>query len=121
MPPGATRDRISLTTSTASGSATTDSSSHAASADVPSGMAAARLTGARGWPAIPEVLIESSAQRARQLAFASGDYSGSVGAPDTGWGAMGTDRFWPQSLYNFLTHERNRFASCFISTVSVRR
>ena len=88
---------------------------------VPSGMAAARLTGVRGWPAIPEVLIESSAQRARQLAFASGDYSGSVGAPDTGWGAMGTDRFWPQSLYNFLARERDRFASCFISTVSVRR
>ena len=74
---------------------------------------AARLTGARGWPVIPEPLIEGTAQRARQLAFAEGTYSGSMaGGPDEFGAPATTDRFWPQSTYNFLQLERERFMGC---------
>jgi hypothetical protein len=76
---------------------------------------AARLTGVRGWPAVPASLAEGVAQRVRQLAFADGSYSGSMaGGPDE-FGAPSTnDRFWPQSLFNFLAHERSRFAACYV-------
>ena len=38
----------------------------------PSVSSAARLTGVRGWPAVPASLSEGVAQRVRQLAFADG-------------------------------------------------
>jgi hypothetical protein len=84
--------------------------------NVPPTIRAARLTGARGWPAVPETLVEATAQRVRQLAYAEASYSGSaVGGPD-GYGApVTTDRFWPQSLYNFLEADRSRFMACHLA------
>lgn len=82
-------------------------------AGVPPTVRAARLTGARGWPAIPEPLVEGTAQRARQLAYAEAGYSGSLaGGPDQYGAPATTDRFWPQSTYNFLALERERFRGC---------
>lgn len=75
----------------------------------------ARLTGVRGWPAVPVALVEATAQRARQLGFAEGSYSGSnAGGPDEFGHAATMDRFWPQSLWNFLALERSRFMACHI-------
>jgi hypothetical protein len=76
---------------------------------------AARLTGVRGWPAVPADLVEGTAQRVRQLAFASAGYSGGdAGGPDEYGRISPTDRFWPQSLYNFLQAERERFMACWM-------
>jgi hypothetical protein len=81
---------------------------------------AARLTGARGWATIPDTLAEATIQRARQLAFADGDYSGSAaGGPDEFGRPAGTDRFWPQSLYNFLTAENERFMACHVGSIGL--
>jgi hypothetical protein len=75
-----------------------------------------RLTGARGWPAIPGVLAEGCAERARSIAYADGSYAGSVAGPDEIAlpGPTGPDR-WPHVLYQFLTHERQRFAACMFA------
>ncbi len=84
-------------------------------------MSAARLTGVRGWPASPPSLVEATAQRARQLAYAEGSYSGSqAGGPDEFGHPATTDRFWPQSLYNFLTREHERFIACHLGSVGGR-
>ena len=78
---------------------------------------AARLTGVRGWPAVPAVLVESTAQRVRQLAFGSAGYSGGeAGGPDIFGRASSTDRFWPQSMYNFLQAEHSRFMACHMGS-----
>lgn len=91
-------------------------------ANVPSTVRAARLTGARGWPAVPTVLVESTVQRARQLGFASGDYSGSAaGGLDEYGRPASNDRFWPQSLYNFLQAEHSRFMACHVGSTSDRQ
>jgi len=83
---------------------------------------AARLTGVRGWPAIPSALVEATAQRVRQLAFASAGYSGGdAGGPDEYGRISPTDRFWPQSLYNFLQAERSRFMACHMGTTGDRQ
>ena len=80
---------------------------------VPPTVRAARLTGVRGWPAVPVTLSEATAQRVRQLAFADGSYSGSLAGGSDEFGAPApTDRFWPQSLYNFLAFQRERFMGC---------
>jgi hypothetical protein len=77
---------------------------------LPRGVNVIRPTGVRGWPAIPPALVEATAQRVRQLAFASAGYSGGdAGGPDEYGRISPTDRFWPQSLYNFLQAERERF------------
>jgi hypothetical protein len=77
---------------------------------LPRGVNVVRLTGVRGWPAIPPALVEATAQRAHQLAFASAGYSGGdAGGPDQYGRISPTDRFWPQSLYNFIQSERERF------------
>ena len=74
---------------------------------------AARLTGIRGWPAVPPSLVEATAQRVRQLAFGSAGYSGgSAGGEDQYGRVSSTDRFWPQSMYNFLQAEHSRFIAC---------
>jgi hypothetical protein len=74
-----------------------------------------RLTGARGWPAIPTVLREATSQRVRQLAAAGATYSGSdAGGSDDYGPSPTTDRFWPQSMWNFLKAERNRFIGCSV-------
>lgn len=77
---------------------------------------AARLTGARGWSRWPVTLTEATAQRARQLAFASAGYSGSeAGGQDEFGRTSATDRFWPQSLYNFLSRDHERFIGCSVA------
>lgn len=74
---------------------------------------AARLTGIRGWPTVPTALVEATAQRVRQLAFGSAGYSGGdAGGPDIFGRVSSTDRFWPQSMYNFLQAEHSRFMAC---------
>lgn len=83
---------------------------------------AARLTGVRGWPAIPSSLVEATTQRDRQLAFASAGYSGGdAGGPDEYGRISTTDRFWPQSLYNFLQAERSRFMACHMGSTGDRQ
>ncbi|MHB8459114.1 MAG: hypothetical protein ACYDAK_05320 [Candidatus Limnocylindrales bacterium] len=84
-------------------------------------VSAARLTGVGGWPAFPPSLVEGTAQRARQLAYAEGSYSGSMaGGPDEFGHPATTDRFWPQSMYNFLTREHERFMACHIGSIGNR-
>lgn len=83
---------------------------------------AARLTGIRGWPAPPVSLVEATVQRARQLAFASAGYSGSdAGGPDEYGHVSPTDRYWPQSLYNFLAQERSQFMACHMGSIGDRQ
>jgi hypothetical protein len=83
---------------------------------------AARLTGVRGWPAVPTALVEATAQRARQLAAAGAGYSGAdAGGPDEYGRISTTDRFWPQSLYNFLQLERERFMACHMGSTGDRQ
>lgn len=79
----------------------------------PQGVNVIRPTGIRGWPAVPEALVEATVQRARQLAYAEGSYSGSqAGGQDEYGRPVTTDRFWPQSLWNFLQAEHSRFMGC---------
>ncbi len=76
---------------------------------------AARLTGVRGWPAIPAALVEATAQRVRQLEFGSAGYSGGAAGGEDQYGRVSsTDRFWPQSMYNFLQAEHSRFMACHV-------
>lgn len=75
---------------------------------VPRGTNLVRPTGIRGWPAIPSVLVEATAERARQLAYADPSYSGNVPGEDA-YGGGPLPMRWPQTLYNFLTAERHRF------------
>lgn len=83
---------------------------------------AVRLTGVRGWPSIPSALVEATAQRDRQLAFASAGYSGGdAGGPDEYGRVSPTDRFWPQSLYNFLQAEHSRFMACHMGSTGDRQ
>lgn len=76
------------------------------------GVQAIRLTGARGWAAWPTVLREATVERARQLAYAEGSYSGSAAGPTEYGAPPAIDRFWPQSFWNWLTKERERFMGC---------
>lgn len=70
------------------------------------------LTGATGWPAIPEALAESAAARARQLVYADPSYAGNIpGPPDYTSGATPSER-WPQVLYRFMQREKSRFDAC---------
>lgn len=79
----------------------------------PPGLSAARITGVPGWPSIPTPLVEATAQRARQLLDAEASYSGSAaGGLDQFGRPATTDRFWPQSLWNFLKAEGSRFRAC---------
>lgn len=74
-----------------------------------------RLTGVRGWPVIPSGLVESTAQRARQLAYSDAMYQGSnEGGPDD-YGTVQATRYWPQSLWNFLKAEHERFMGCSVA------
>jgi hypothetical protein len=75
---------------------------------LPRGVNVVRLTGVRGWPAIPVDLVEGTAQRARQLAYADPSYSGSIPG-ESEYGAGPVSLRWPQTLYNFLQSERERF------------
>jgi hypothetical protein len=78
---------------------------------------AARLTGVRGWPAIPAPLVEATAQRVRQLEFGSAGYSGGAAGGEDQYGRVSsTDRFWPQSMYNFLQAEHSRFMACHMGS-----
>lgn len=74
----------------------------------PRGTNVVRGTGARGWPAIPAVLTEAVAERARQLANADPSYTGSVPG-ESEYGSGPVSLRWPQVLYNFLAAERHRF------------
>lgn len=74
----------------------------------PSGPRLVRLTGVRGWPAIPTALSEGCAERVRQIAFADPSYQGSIPGDDDYGRPVVTAR-WPQVLYNFLQSERERF------------
>ncbi len=73
------------------------------------------LTGARGWPAIPDALAEGTAARARQLAYADPSYAGNIpGPPDYTSGAMPSER-WPQVTYRFMQREKSRFSACLFA------
>jgi hypothetical protein len=79
----------------------------------PRGTNLIRPTGVRGWATVPETLVEATAQRARQLAWAEGSYSGSqAGGQDEFGSPAPTDRFWPQSTYNFIARQASRFNGC---------
>jgi hypothetical protein len=73
-----------------------------------------RLTGVRGWPAIPAALTEACAARARQLAYADPSYSGSLPSDDA-YGHPAVPAWWPQVFYKFLERERHRFAACLFA------
>lgn len=68
-----------------------------------------RLTGARGWPAVPAQLREGIAQRARQMAYADPSFSGSVPGPSEYNGGGSTYERWPQILWRFFDDEAQRF------------
>lgn len=70
-----------------------------------------RLTGARGWPAIPASLVEGCTARARQLAYADPSYAGSNPGPPEYGIAPSADRL-PSVLYRFQEGERRRFDAC---------
>lgn len=80
----------------------------------PHGQSVIRATGVTGWAMPPRVLVESTAERARQLAYGDSTYSGSVPGPDeyAEGGAGGVSDRWPQLLWNFLRNERLRFYAC---------
>ena len=73
-----------------------------------------RLTGVRGWPAIPEALAEACTTRARQLAYADANYSGSLPSDDA-YGHISVPGLWPHTFYKFLERERHRFAACLFA------
>src|SRR6185369_14680257 len=78
----------------------------------PRGSGLVRLTGARGWPAIPAQLREGVVGRVRQLAAADGTFSGTLAGPPEY--AAGTPfEYWPQVLYRFLEGESDRFLGCW--------
>lgn len=74
----------------------------------PRGRRVGRFTGARGWPAVPRLLREGTAQRARQLAYADPSFEGVVPAMDE-MGRPTVSHRWPDVLYTFLANERQRF------------
>lgn len=74
-----------------------------------------RATGVRGWPAIPEALIEGTVARARQMANADRSYTGSQPGPVEFGGGVPTFERWPQVTYRFLQGERDRFAACLFA------
>lgn len=76
----------------------------------PRGTSTVRLTGARGWPAIPRALIEGVAARARQIVAGDGTYGGSFeGDPEGG----ATPYFrWPDITWRFIQREKQRFYAC---------
>jgi hypothetical protein len=79
----------------------------------PRGTKTIRPTGLRGWATVPETLVEGTVQRARQLAWAEGSYSGAqAGGMDEFGTPAPTDRFWPQSTYNFIARQASRFNGC---------
>jgi len=77
----------------------------------------ARLTGALGWPAIPDALAEGCAARARQLTYGDATYEGAIPADDEYGRPMGTGR-WPDVTYKFLQRERRRFYACQFAPVA---
>jgi hypothetical protein len=79
----------------------------------PRGTKVIRPTGLRGWATVPETLVEGTAQRARQLAFAEGSFSGAQAGGMDEFGSPATsDRFWPQSTWNFISEQASRFDGC---------
>ena len=79
----------------------------------PRGQSVIRPTGATGWATAPRVLVEATAERARQLAYADPSYSGSLPGPDEySEGGQGASDRWPQLLWNWLRNERLRFYAC---------
>jgi len=77
----------------------------------PKGPRTVRLTGASGWPVIPQALVEGNANRARQLAFADASYQGTVPADDAYGQPIVTTR-WPDVTWKFIQRESRRFAMC---------
>jgi hypothetical protein len=79
----------------------------------PGGVRTVRLTGVRGWPAVPPVLVEATAERVRQVAFADASYGGNVSS-DPAYGTPTSSMRWPDTLYKFLEAEGRRFAGCWL-------
>lgn len=77
----------------------------------PRGTGTVRLTGARGWPAIPSPLAEGVVERARQIAFADPSYEGNVPSQDEFGRPTVTGR-WPDVTFKFLRREQRRFYAC---------
>lgn len=79
----------------------------------PRGTATVRLTGVSGWAEAPRVLVESEAERARQIAYADPSYEGIVPS-DPQFGQPTVTSRWPDTLFKFLRREQRRFAACEI-------
>ncbi len=77
----------------------------------PSGTATVRLTGASGWPSVPLALVEGTAERARQLAYADPSYEGNVPADDEYGRPIVTGRL-PDVVFRFLRNQSRRFQGC---------
>lgn len=77
----------------------------------------ARLTGALGWPRIPDALAAGCAARARQLTYGDASYEGAI-AGDDGYGRPTVSNFWPDVTYKFLMRERRRFYACQFAPVA---
>ncbi len=74
----------------------------------PTGPRTVKLTGASGWGTPPPALVESNAERARQIIYADPSYMGALPS-DEAYGAITVPAVWPHVLYRFLERERSRF------------
>jgi hypothetical protein len=61
----------------------------------------------------PAVLVEATAERVRQVAFADASYGGNVSS-DPAYGTPTSSMRWPDTLYKFLEAEGRRFAGCWL-------
>jgi hypothetical protein len=74
----------------------------------PKGRRTVRVTGAYGWPAVPPILVEAVAQRARQIVYGDANYEGGIPS-DPAFGPVSVTGRWPFALFRFLERERSRF------------
>lgn len=77
----------------------------------PSGVALVRITGVTGWSTPPRALVESNAQRARQLLYADPSYAGATLGPEEAGRPLGPDRL-PDVLWRFQSDETQRYLGC---------
>lgn len=80
----------------------------------PKGIQGVRLTGARGWDAPPDDLVQANVERARQLYSADASYSGAVLATDGAGNPVSSLPALPTSFWSFLKAENSRFAGCWL-------
>jgi hypothetical protein len=73
--------------------------------------AGGRLTGALGWPQVPDALAAGCAARARQLVYADPSYEGQIPS-DEQYGVLSVANRWPDVTWRFLQRESRRFYAC---------